>query len=102
MLLDSKHYGQIRLLLLVEKKLPEPGDPLNLWMITGKPVLVISKESEIDTRRMFQYRDNVFHAAGIDEESAKRVLNIVYPESRSRALQVAEIILERLITLHKV
>ena len=51
---------------------------------------------------MFQYQDEVFIAAGIDEESAKRVLKKIYPDSDSEALRIAGIILKSILGLHNV
>ncbi len=102
MLLESKHQGQVRLILLDQNRLPEQVNPVEIWEKTGKPVLVISEETTIDSRYMFMYQDRVFLAAGIDEESARRVLKKIYPNSRSEALRIAEIILKSILGLHNV
>jgi len=102
MLLESKHLGQVRLILLDQNRLPERVDPVEIWEKTGKPVLVISEESTMDSRYMFMYQGMVFLAAGIDEESARRVLRKIYPNSQSEALRIAGIILKSILGLHNV
>lgn len=102
MLLESKHQGQVRMILLDQKMLPEKVDPSEIWEKTGKPVLVMTEETMVDSRHMFQYNDRVFHAAGIDEKSAKRVLDKITHEHRSEAIRIAGIILESILSLHNV
>jgi endonuclease V-like protein UPF0215 family len=102
MLVRSKHYGQVRLILLDESMLPEPVNSGVLWEKTGKPVLMITKDREVDSRYMFRYREHVISAAGIDEESAKRVLNKICGDSGSEALRIAGIILRSISMLHNV
>lgn len=102
MLLESKHHGQVRVILMEQKGLPVKIDPMKIWEKTGKPVLLVSEEVEFDSRFMFHYLGNVFIAAGIDEESARRVLDKIFPDSRSEALRIAGIILESISVLHNV
>ena len=102
MLLVSKHQGQVRLILLDQNRLPEKIDPVKIWEKTGKPVLLINDDNEFDSRFMFRYQERMFFAAGIDEESAKRVLSKIYPKSCSEAVRIAGIILESILGLHKV
>ena len=66
MLNESKHRGQVRLILLDQTSLPEKVDPVEIWEKTGKPVLVKSEERTLDSRYMFMYQDSVFLAAGIE------------------------------------
>lgn len=102
MLMESKHRDQVRLILLDENMLPTLVDPVTIWERTCKPVLVISGETQMNSRCMFHYQDKVILAAGIEEESAKRVLKKVYPNSQSKALRIAGIILESILGLHNV
>ena len=102
MLNESKHRGQVRLILLDSTSLPEDVDLVAIWEKTGKPVLMKRMASTLDSRYMFQYQDEVFIASGIDEESAKRVLNKIYPDSGSEALRIAGIILKSILGLHNV
>ena len=102
MLLESKHHGQVRLILLDESILPEPVNVEAIWEKTGKPVLVITKDRDVDSRCMFLYREHVISVAGIDEESAKRVMKVIYGDSGSEALRISGIILESISELHNV
>ncbi len=102
MLGESRHQGQVRLILLDERMLPEKISAQSLWEKTGKPVLLISSDTVVDPRFMFRHREAVFMAAGIDEESAKRVLEVVYDDSRLEVLRIAGIILERVVKLQNV
>jgi endonuclease V-like protein UPF0215 family len=102
MLQDSKHKGQVRLILMDENKLPKQVNPENIWLKTGKPVIIISKESVLDSRKSLKYNGDVFQAAGIDEESAKRVLNKIYQNHNSEALRISGIILESISGLHNI
>jgi len=101
MLRESRHLGQIRLILLSEDTLAM-DEAENLWVETGKPVLMALKTKSLDLRYMLSYRDRVIFAAGIDEKSAKRVLDVVMGEEGSEALRIADIILKALLNLHNV
>jgi endonuclease V-like protein UPF0215 family len=101
-ILGSKHYGQIRIILLDENMLPESIDHEYIWKKTEKPVLVITNDVNFDPRFMFQYKDKLIYAAGIHEKSAKRVLDKIYGEKGSEALRVASIILRSIPKLHNV
>ena len=101
MLMESSHLGQIRLILLGDDALAM-DEAENLWVGTGKPVLMSIKPKSFDPRFMLNYRERVFFAAGIDEESAKRVLDVVMGEEGSEALRTADIILKALVNLHNV
>ena len=102
MLMESKHRDQVRLILLDENMLPTVVDPVTIWKRTHKPVLVISGETKMNSRYMFQYQDKIILVAGIEEESAKRVLAKIYPNSQSEALRIAGIMLESILGLHNV
>ena len=102
MLRTSRHQGQVRLIILDEGMLPERIDVQSLWEKTGKPVLLISEDDMVDPRFMFRHLGAVFTVSGIDEESAKRVLDVVYSDSRLEALRIAGIILESIVKLHNV
>jgi endonuclease V-like protein UPF0215 family len=102
MLCDSKHRGQVRLILLDEELLPEQVSAEYLWEQTEKPVLIFTNREEIDPRYFFSYKERVIQAAGIDEESAKRVLDKVTSESGAESLRIADIILRNIARLHNV
>ncbi len=101
MLCSSKHLGQIRLIML-DEDLPEPVHAERLWEQTGKPVLIPLGDVVFDSRYMLEYRGRMFLAAGIDEESARRVLDEIYGDSRCEALRIAGIILRSIPILHNV
>jgi endonuclease V-like protein UPF0215 family len=102
MFLDSKHRGQVRVIFLDEKMLPFKVDAQGLWEKTGKPVIMVTMDGEVDPRFMFRHHGMVFTAAGIELESAKRVIDVVYGVSGAEALRIAGIILERILKLHNV
>lgn len=102
MLMESKHRGQVRLILLDEKRLPTGVNGEAIWEKTGRPVLVLARGCEVDPRYMFHYGDRVVSVYGIDEESARRVLRLIYGDSGSEALRISGIILERVLELHNV
>ena len=93
--------GQIRVILL-DEALMGVGDAEKLWMDTGKPVLMALKTEPFDPRYMFNYRDRVIYATGIDVGSARRVLDVVMGEKGSEALRIANIILKAVVNLHNV
>ena len=101
MLKGSKHLGQIRLILL-DKDLPELVSAKDLWEQTGKPVLMPLSEAEFDPRYMLEYNGETFLVIGIDEESARRVLDKIYGESGCEALRISGIILRSIPMLHNV
>ena len=102
MLCESKHHGQVRVLILDEDLLPEPVSVEKLWEETEKPVLLFSKSMGIDPRYFFEYKKRVVRAAGIDEESAKRILDRIHCESGIEALRMSDIILSNIVKLHNV
>ncbi len=99
----SKHYGQIRLILLDEEKLPEQVSASGLWEQTEKPVLLFSREGTFfDHRFHLRYKNRLVYAAGIDEGSVTRVLDKIHGVDGVLALDMADIILNRISGLHKV
>jgi endonuclease V-like protein UPF0215 family len=85
MLKESKHHGQVRLILIDEKTLPEP----------------INTET-IYPRYMIQYKGHIFSATGIDEGSVRRVLKMIYGGSGPEALRISNIILRSVATFQNV
>jgi len=102
MLCESKHHGQVRIIILDEAMLPEPVSVENLWEETEKPVLLFSKSMEVDPKYLFEYKERVVRAAGIDEDSARRVLDRIYCESGIEAIRMSDIILRNIVRLHNV
>ena len=101
MLRGSRHLGQIRVILLGEEVLTIM-EAEKLWMETGKPVIMAVNTLPFDPRHMFRYMDKVFSASGIDEESAKRVMDVIYGDRGSEAIRIGDIILKALVNLHNV
>jgi endonuclease V-like protein UPF0215 family len=101
MLTESRHFGQIRLILL-DDGLSDYMGAAELWENTGKPVLKQVKDDSFDSRHMFLYKDRVFLATGIDEASARRALDVIYGDSECEALRIAGIILRGIGALHNV
>jgi hypothetical protein len=102
MILNSKHRGQIRVILVDESYMPEFVDPFAIWEATGKPVLVLNRGEILDLRYMFRYDEQVVLAVGLDEGSARRVMDKVHGSMGSRALSLANNILRGLPELHNV
>lgn len=102
MLCESKHFGQVRLIFLDEELLPELVSVDKIWEQTGKPVLMFTNSIDFDPRYCFRYKDRIIHAAGIDEKSARRVLDKIYFESGSDALRIAGLLLRNIARLHNV
>ncbi|MFC1802661.1 hypothetical protein ACFL0D_01715 [Thermoproteota archaeon] len=102
MILNSKHLGQVRVILVDESYMPESVDPFAIWEGTGKPVLVLKREDSLDLRYMFRYDEQVVLAVGLDEGSARRVMDRVHGSMGSRALSLADNILRGLPELHNV
>jgi endonuclease V-like protein UPF0215 family len=102
LLKESKHYGQVRLILIDEKTLPEPISTETIWETTGKPVLAKTVDRVFDPRYMIQYKGNIFSATGIDEGSVRRVLKMIYGDSGPEALRISSIILRSIATFQNV
>lgn len=94
MLKNSKHYGQVRLILFDKESLPARFNFNSIWEETGKPVLVLSDKGFFDPRFMFIYKNKTIQAYGIDESSAMRVLYKIFDENYPETLRVASIILK--------
>ena len=102
MLVESKHHGQVRVIILDEKQLPEPVSVDSLWERTGKPVLMFSSDDVYDQRYHLKYRGKTIQVAGIDEGSIIRVLDKIMTEKGTDGLKIAGIILNRIPRLHNV
>ncbi len=87
MIRDSKHFNQIRVIIFNNNSIPpnESLDPFFLFEETGKPVLQLFKDKEIDERYMFNWRSWIIYSAGLGKKDAIKVLDtsardIDYPE----------------------
>lgn len=102
MILNSKHLGQIRVILVDESSMPESIDPFAIWEATGKPVLILKTGKTLDLRYMFKYGEQVVLAVGLEEGSARRVMNAVHGSVGSKALSLADYILRGIPKLQNV
>jgi len=102
MIKGSKHYGQVRIIILDEKNLPEPVSAEKIWASTGKPVIYFTHEDTYDPRYHLHFRGKTIQAVGIDEGSIIRVLNRIMTEEGVMAIKMADIILNRIPLLHNV
>jgi hypothetical protein len=102
MILNSKHLGQIRVILVDESSMPESVDPFAIWEATGKPVLILKTGKTLDLRYMFKYGEQVVLAVGLEEGSARRVMNAVHGSVGSKALSLADYILRGIPKLQNV
>ena len=91
---NSKHYGQVRLLLFDAEKTPNFFNYNYIWEVTEKPILVLSNEVFFDPRYMFKYKNKTIQAYGVDEASARRVLHKIFNENYPKALEIAYMILK--------
>jgi endonuclease V-like protein UPF0215 family len=77
MIRDSKHFNQIRVIIFENNCVPpnESLDPFFLFEETGKPVLQLSMNKEIDERYMFKWRNWTIYSAGLGKKDAIKVLD---------------------------
>ena len=94
MIKASKHFNQIRVIIYDEdSSLSLNLDPWILFENTGKPVLSLIKDEEIDERFMFNWKSWTVFSAGLGKNDASKVLDVStrdgeYPE----VLRIAELI----------
>jgi endonuclease V-like protein UPF0215 family len=107
MIKTSKHYGQVRVILIDESILPVgvSVDPYFISEFTGKPVLYLhGSVLEIDERYMFKWCGRFVTSIGLSELDASNVLNASSKECVPEALRVASMVAASLSdgVLHKV
>jgi len=86
-----------------ETMLPGPLPVETLWQRTEKPVLLFTENDEaFDPRYFFRYNKRLVQAAGIDEDSARRVLDKITCKTSVESLRIAGIILKNIAQLHNV
>jgi endonuclease V-like protein UPF0215 family len=96
MIIESKHFPQIRVTVLSEDDLPKTSyvDFANLSKEIGKPVISLSNLRESGGHR---YRDIYFNSFSIGENKAKEVLRKTSSYSDiPEALRIAMLITERM------
>jgi endonuclease V-like protein UPF0215 family len=107
MVKTSKHYGQVRVVMIDELTLPPDAsvDPYKLAESLGKPVLFLHALSDmIDGRYMFMWRDRLVTPVGLNEKDALRILEVTTRDSKPEVLRVANTIASSIpgTALHKV
>jgi endonuclease V-like protein UPF0215 family len=77
MIRDSKHFNQIRVIIFDNNSISSSRilDPFFLFEQTGKPVIQLYKDKEIDERYMFKWRYWIIYSAGLGEKDAIKVLD---------------------------
>jgi endonuclease V-like protein UPF0215 family len=95
MIKKSPHFNQVRVVLLDETKIPRDNqlDEYELFENTGKPVLAMCKDREMDERFMFNWRSWTVTSAGLSENDATQVLNnSTISEDYPEVLRVANLV----------
>lgn len=99
---ESKHYGQVRVLVLDEESLP--GSWLDVQLIHENlemPVIYLRYGDVFDPRFMTMWRSRIVEPYGLTEATVGRILDLVMDEGRD-LLQVAHLIAENLALVHNV
>ena len=90
---ESKHYEQVRVIILDEETLPSSSG-LDVQLIHEKlelPVIYLRSGGGFDPRFMTRWRNRVVEPYGLTECTVERILNLVLDEEGSM-LQVAHLI----------
>jgi len=100
---ESKHYGQVRVVILDEKTLPSSSclDVQQIHEKLGLPVIYLRSGECFDPRFMTLWRNCVVEPYGLTESTVKRLLDSVLDEE-SVVLKVARMIAENLDFVHNV
>ncbi len=99
---ESKHYGQVRVILLDEETLP--SSCLDVQLVhekLGLPVIYLRCGDVFDPRFMTRWRGRVVEPHGLTEATVGRILDLVMDDGRD-LLQVARMISENLDLVHNV
>ena len=103
LLRESKHYGQVRVIILDEETLPRVSC-LDVQLIhekLGLPVIYLRCVDDFDSRFMMMWRNRVVEPYGLTESTVERILDLVLTE-RVGMLQVAHLIARNLVLVHNV
>ena len=98
----SKHYGQVRVIVLDEETLP--SSCLDVQLVhdkLGLPVIYLRHGDVFDPRFMTRWRGRVVEPYGLTEMTVGRILDLVMNDRRD-LLQVARMISENLDLVHNV
>ena len=99
---ESKHYGQVRVILLDEETLPSSCLDVQLvHEVLGLPVIYLRHGDVFDPRFMTGWRGRIVEPYGLTEATVGRILDLVMDDGRD-LLQVAHLISENLDLVHNV
>ena len=90
---ESKHYGQVRVIVLDEETFPS-SSCLDVQLIhdkLGLPVIYLRSGDDFDPRFMTRWRNRVVEPYGLTEGTVERILDFVLDEEVGM-LQVAYLI----------
>jgi len=99
----SKHYGQVRVVVLDEETLSS-ASLLDVKLIHEKlelPVIYLRRGEGFDPRYMMMWRDRVVEPFGLTEGTVGRILDLIFGESGD-LLKVAQLIAGNLDFVHNV
>ncbi|MBC8462943.1 hypothetical protein H8D76_01150 [Candidatus Bathyarchaeota archaeon] len=100
---ESKHYGQVRVIILDEEALPR-FSCLAVQLIHEKlelPVIYLRCGDDFDPRFMMMWRNRVVEPYGLTEGTVERLLDLVLANGVNM-LQVAHMIARNLDLVHNV
>lgn len=100
---ESKHYGQVRGIILDEETFPG-SSCLNIQLIhesLGLPIIYLRSGDDFDPRFMTRWRNRVIEPYGLTEGTVKRILDLVLDEGVGM-IQVAHLISRHLDLMHNV
>ena len=100
---ESKHYGQVRVIILDEEGLPS-SSCLDVQLIheeLGLPVIYLRRGDGFDPRFMTRWRNRVIEPYGLTEGTIRRILDLVLDEGVG-LLSVAHLIARNLDLMHNV
>ena len=100
---ESKHYGQVRVIILDEETLPSSSrlDVRLIYEELGLPVIYFHRGDGFDPRFMTRWRNRVVEPYGLTEGTVERILNLVFDEGVG-VLRVAHLIARNLDFMHNV
>jgi hypothetical protein len=100
---ESKHYGQVRVIILDEKTLPSSSclDVRLIYEELEVPIIFLHLGDEFDPRFMTIWRDRVVEPYGLTEGTVGRILNLVFDEGVGM-LRLAHLIAGNLDLMHNV
>jgi len=100
---ESKHYGQVRVIILDDETLPSSSclDIQLIYQELGLPVIYLHRGDGFDPRFMTRWRNRVVEPYGLTEGTVERILNLVFDKGVGM-LRVAHLIARNLDLMHNV